>query len=174
MYRVICTIVTVVMFGSACAAEKSHALITGAPLHGDDWATSRPAVEVATKMQAPVQIESAVGKNGAIIKLHFFTSATDVAVQIYGTDGLHTSPENIVVEEAAVAANAGKELRVAFADGQEIGQLVVLVRGVFNGMPQTRINSFRAGAPPTRTLAAPVDEKLPPHYSVLPAQRRNH
>lgn len=100
------------------------------------------------KPRAPVTIAGSVQPAAAVLTLTFDADASDVQVQVYGTDGLQVRGPRGRMANGRFAAGQSTSLDVAYdAPGSGQSNLVVSVSGRFGGKPGTRVQSFSVGDP---------------------------
>jgi hypothetical protein len=108
------------------------------------------------KPQAPVDIVGFIEASHASLMLTFETAATEVAVRVYGTDGLVVQGSETPITNQSFEAGETLELAVVYTPGPGQSHLAVMVSGQFGGSQSARVVSFTVGDTP------------------LPAQRRSH
>lgn len=97
------------------------------------------------KATAPVEIKAEIGPSQAALSFDFQAKATDVAIQVYGTDGLTVRGSEFPLTNAQFEAGQVQNLLVEFTSSSGSGNLAVVVNGKFNGKQISRVASFTVG-----------------------------
>jgi hypothetical protein len=137
-----------------------HAAVTAAPVDGatppQAGAPATKAAKATTakarraspgKPRAPVRVDAQLGDGTAHVQLTFDAGARDVAVRVYGIEGLQvTSPERPFAQpEFAGGETAAADVSFTAPAGR--AHLVVSVTGEFAGVRRGTVTSFAVGKP---------------------------
>ncbi|MBL8912245.1 MAG: hypothetical protein JNM17_16260 [Archangium sp.] len=100
------------------------------------------------KRSAPVAIDASLREASAKLTLKFERKGEGVSVDVSGIDGLTLKSEGAVLRDAAITAGEVKSFEVAYARGAGRTNLVISVRGTFDGAPLARVVTFAIGEGP--------------------------
>jgi hypothetical protein len=100
------------------------------------------------KRSAPVAIDAALRSDGARLTLKFERGGEAVDVDVSGIDGLTLKGEGAVLRATPVKAGELRNFDVAYERGAGRTNLVVSVRGTFDGAPLARVVTFAIGEGP--------------------------
>ena len=106
---------------------------------------ARSAQTAPAKPGAPVEVRSAVSSDRVRLELRFGSAGSDVAVSLWGTDGLIVAGDSQPVRGRRVAAGETLTLEVKVEPGPGHSNLAVLVSGAFAGVPRSRVASVSFG-----------------------------
>lgn len=97
------------------------------------------------KPTAPVAVSAELSSNHAKVTVRFESDASEVSVSASGVDGLTVS-EGHLGSNLAVARGETRTFDVAYTPGEGRSELVVTVKGTFNGAHRARVTAFGVGA----------------------------
>jgi hypothetical protein len=159
----------VTAFGAGCGntepKEADHAENATAPLSdGSD----KPEGTRTAKPSAPVVIDGKVEAAQAILDVGFVADATDVAIDVWGVDGLTVTSVGITKGGQAVAQSRFSkgehvDVKVSFTTPTTVRtNLAIRVRGNFGGNVRERVQSFTVNADLPAATKAPGDVRVGP------------
>lgn len=159
----------VATFGVACGnvepKEADHAgVTTTAASDGLD----KPEGRRTEKPAAAVVIDGKVEATSATLAVGFLTEATDVAIDVWGVDGLTVTSKAITsggqaVERTRFAKGEHVDVIVAFTASTTVRtNLAVRVRGRFGGAVRERVQSFTVHEDLPAATKAPGEVRIGP------------
>jgi hypothetical protein len=149
-------------------------VVVGAGLLLSGGSPKRQAAVKHGKPQAPVDIVGFMEASNASVVITFEVEAREVAVQVYGTDGLVVQGSETPVTNGTYAAGETLELAVDYTPGPGQSHLAVVVSGQFGGSQSSRVASFTVGdenLPSQRRSDITSNEQGEP-IIVMPAERK--
>lgn len=128
---------------------------------------SQPSRKVTStregKPSAPVDVTATLEADRAKIEVAFLTNAAGVEVRIHGIDGLTVTSPAIPITGSFSKGQAANAL-VTFRPPAGQANLVVTVRGVFNGARGAKVATFTVGQPtPAQAQKASPTVKVEPN-----------
>jgi hypothetical protein len=99
------------------------------------------------KPRAPVRVEAALAAGKADLTLTFGAAASNVTVEVRGTNGLEVTGGEQPIENGEFASGDAAHANVTFTSPEGRARLVVTVSGDFNGVRQATVASFAVGKP---------------------------
>ncbi|MBN1207890.1 MAG: hypothetical protein JXB05_23705 [Myxococcaceae bacterium] len=100
-----------------------------------------------TKTSAPIAVDAELSDGRARVTVRFDSPATDVKVNVSGTDGLVVKSTPTPVDGASFVDSAVSTFDVDFTPGEGRSHLVVAVSGMFKGSHLSKVSSFAIGTP---------------------------
>ena len=97
------------------------------------------------KPAAPVEIVGSIQSSNASLTITFKMAGEDVAVRVYGTDGLVVSGNETRITNGSFKAGQTLKLDAAYTPPPGQSNLAVVVSGQFGGNRRSRVVSFTVG-----------------------------
>lgn len=97
------------------------------------------------KPQAPVKIQATVGASSTSVKLTFDRAADLVNVEAWGVNGLTVYGSKNLATNGSYSAGQTVVFKVDHSASPGHHDLVISVRGQFDGSPASKISSFTIG-----------------------------
>lgn len=141
-----------------CAERKEPQTQTNPIPNGAETTTNTEIGPHTDKPSAPVTITATLTATNAAVEIVFGEDASDVTVEVWGTDGLVVTSAPKPIAGRAFARGEKLPLSVSLTAPATRADLAVRVRGTFGGRARAEVRSFtwNASAPPAQPAAGEV------------------